>query len=63
MYKVLKRVQTDVAHMREDHGQQLVSLREQLHNMKLSLQTQIHALQGDVLRIDKRIERLELVDA
>jgi hypothetical protein len=33
MYEVLKKVQADVAHIREDHGQQLVSLREQLHNM------------------------------
>jgi hypothetical protein len=59
IYEVLKKIQADVAHVREDHGRQLVSLREQVHNMNLSLQTQIHALQGDVLRMDKRLDRLE----
>jgi hypothetical protein len=60
IFEVLKKIQTDVAHIREDHGQQLISLREQIHN-----------LQGDLLRLDKnvmhrpdRIERrLELTDA
>jgi small-conductance mechanosensitive channel len=59
MHEVLKNVQADVAHMREDHGQHLVSLRAQVYNMNLSLQTQIHALQGDILRIDKRFARIE----
>ena len=60
IFEVLKKVQADVAHIREDHSQQLISLREQIHN-----------LQGDLLRLDKnvmhrldRIERrLELTDA
>jgi hypothetical protein len=77
IYEVLKKIQADVAHIKarvDDHDQQFIALRDQMHNMNLSLQTQIHALQGDVLRIDKqmvaighrleRIERrLELTDA
>ena len=76
IYEV-KKIQPDVAHIKarvDDHDQRFIALRDQMHNMNLSLQTQIHALQGDVLRIDKqmvpighrleRIERrLELTDA
>jgi septal ring factor EnvC (AmiA/AmiB activator) len=63
MYDTLKKLQADVAHIRErvdDHDQQFISVREQMHS-----------LQGDVLRIDTQMierlsriaRRLELADA
>jgi len=77
MYEVLKKIQADVSHIKarvDDHDQQFISMREQMHGMHRGLQTQIHDLQGDTLRIEKgqtsilhdidRIKRrLELADA
>lgn len=77
MYEILKKIQDDVAYIKaraDSHDQQFIGLREQLHNQHRSLQTQIHDLQGDALRLEKgqaamlrdldRIKRrLELADA
>jgi len=77
IYEVLKKVQADVAHMRgrvDDHDQHFIALRDQIHGMHRSLQTQIHDLQGDMLRVEKGQtavmhdvdhikRRLELADA
>ena len=77
IYEVLKKIQADVAHIKtrvDDHDQQFVAMREQIHGMHRSLQTQIHDLQGDTLRNDKQLiavshrldpieHRLELTDA
>lgn len=63
VFEVLKKIQADVAHIRErvsDHDQQFIALREQMHSQ-----------QGDFLRFDRhvmqrldRIERrLELTEA
>lgn len=73
MYEVLKKIQADVAHIKDrvdDHDEQFIAMREQLH----SLQRDIHNVQGDILRVDKQIvpighrlerieRRLELADA
>jgi septal ring factor EnvC (AmiA/AmiB activator) len=58
IFEVLKKIQADVAHIKgrvDDHDQQFIALREQLHG-----------LQGDLLRIDRqaasvshRLERIE----
>lgn len=58
LYEILKKIQADVAHIKgcvDDHDQQFITLREQVHN-----------LQGDILRIDRqgatvlhRLERIE----
>jgi len=58
LYEILKKIQADVAHIKscvDDHDQQFIALREQVHN-----------LQGDLLRIDRqgagvqhRLERIE----
>jgi len=56
MFEVLKKIQADVAHIRgrvDDHDQQFISLRDQIHNMHRGLQTQIHDLQGDMLQLEK----------
>ncbi|HEY6328259.1 MAG TPA: hypothetical protein VI756_02905 [Blastocatellia bacterium] len=60
MLELLKKIQADVAHMRGSYDEQLIAIREQIHN-----------LQGDLLRLDRnvmhrldRIERrLDLADA
>jgi septal ring factor EnvC (AmiA/AmiB activator) len=66
LYEVLKKLQSDMSEVKKtlsDHDQQFIALREQLH-----------AVQGDILRIERqgvsfshrleRIEqRLQLVDA
>ena len=56
IYEILKKIQPDVSHMRgrvDDHDQQFIALRDQVHGMHRNLQTQIHDLQGDMLRLEK----------
>jgi hypothetical protein len=58
LYEILKKIQADVAHIRsrvDDHDQQFIAMRDQLH-----------AMQGDMLRADRqsagvgyRLERIE----
>ncbi len=52
--EVLRKSQADVSPIREDRGQQLISLPVQIHN-----------LQGDLLRLGKnvmhRLDRIELL--
>lgn len=58
MFEVLKRIQAGVAHIKgrvDEHDQQVVALREQLHN-----------LQVDMLRLDRQgsfvVHRLERIE-
>jgi hypothetical protein len=56
IYEILKKIQPDVSHMRgwvDDHDRQFIALRDKVHGMHRSLQTQIHDLQGNMLRLEK----------
>jgi septal ring factor EnvC (AmiA/AmiB activator) len=58
LFEVLKKIQGDVVHIKarvDDHDQQFIALREQLHG-----------IQGDILRLERqganfshRLERIE----
>ena len=53
--ELLKKIQADVAHIRDDHAHQLRLLREQMHGIA----GDIHNLQGEFIRIDNRLDRIE----
>jgi hypothetical protein len=58
VYEILKKIQADVAQVRGlagEHEQRFIALRDQIHNMNRNLQTQIHDVRSDVLRIEKHM--------
>jgi hypothetical protein len=58
VYEILKKIQADVAHLKgvtREQEQRFIALRDQIHNMNRNLQTQLHDVRGDVLRIEKHM--------
>lgn len=69
LHEILKVIQTKIDRQEKlslDVQQQVIRAREQLNEMHRTLQTQIHDLQSDLLRLDQRsvmidtrLERIE----